>query len=255
MPSSQRSPYFEHVVPVAHGVLEAERRDVAGLLELADLPLVLDQPHLGDDPGEVVVEGRRRRRPACRPPRTRRGALGSCRCRPEPTGARRCGARAGRARTRSRSATADGRPTARRTPGRGRTRRCPATTAAVRRGRRRRPRPRARRRWSGCRRSRCAPCRSSQACSWNAAPRRPTAPPTVIPRSLAAPRKTTWSSRRSPSMRQSARSKSTNVAPVRSSETPDQNRPGSWSSRRRWLARMPVAICRVGPSSRAGIRR
>ena len=80
-------------------------------------------------------------------------------------------------------------------------------------------------------------------------PRRPTAPPTVIPRSLAGPRKTTWSSRRSPSMRQSARSKSTSVAPVRSSPTPDQNRPGSRSSRRRWPARMPVAICRVGPSS------
>ena len=34
------------------------------VLELADLPLVLDQPHLGEHPGEVVRRGRRRRRPA-----------------------------------------------------------------------------------------------------------------------------------------------------------------------------------------------
>ena len=48
---------LEHLVPLAHRVLEAERGDVAGLLELADLPVVLDQPQLGDDAAEFVVEG------------------------------------------------------------------------------------------------------------------------------------------------------------------------------------------------------
>ena len=47
----------ERVAPVAHDVLEPERGDVAGLLQLTDLPVVLDQPGLGDDPGEVLVEG------------------------------------------------------------------------------------------------------------------------------------------------------------------------------------------------------
>ena len=55
VPSIQRSPYSSTSVPLAHGVLEAERGDVARLLELRDLPLVLDQAHLGDDAGEVVV--------------------------------------------------------------------------------------------------------------------------------------------------------------------------------------------------------
>ena len=48
---------LEDLLPLAHRVLEAERGDVAGLLELGDLPVVLDQPQLTDDALEVLVEG------------------------------------------------------------------------------------------------------------------------------------------------------------------------------------------------------
>jgi hypothetical protein len=48
---------LEDAVPLGDGVGEAERGDVAGGLELGDLPVVLDQPHLGDHPGEVGVAG------------------------------------------------------------------------------------------------------------------------------------------------------------------------------------------------------
>ncbi len=46
---------LEHPVPLAHAVLEPERGDVAGGLELGELPLVLDQAQLGEDAGELVV--------------------------------------------------------------------------------------------------------------------------------------------------------------------------------------------------------
>src|SRR5688572_21799685 len=45
----------QHVVPFTNRVLEAEDGDVAGLLELPDLPLVLDQPEFGDDACELVI--------------------------------------------------------------------------------------------------------------------------------------------------------------------------------------------------------
>ena len=48
---------LQHPVPLAHGVLEAEGGDVARLLQLADLPLVLDQPQLVGDAAEVLVGG------------------------------------------------------------------------------------------------------------------------------------------------------------------------------------------------------
>ncbi len=48
---------LEHAVPLGHRVGEPERGDVAGGLELVDLPGVLDQTHLGDDAGEVGVMG------------------------------------------------------------------------------------------------------------------------------------------------------------------------------------------------------
>ena len=55
VPSIQRSPNSQHPVPLADRVLEAEGGDVAGLLELPDLPLVLDQAQLVGDAGEVLV--------------------------------------------------------------------------------------------------------------------------------------------------------------------------------------------------------
>ena len=68
VPSIQRSPNSSTRSHSRDGVLEAEGGDVAGLLELADLPLVLDQPQLGGDAGEVArstsVERRRRLRGA-----------------------------------------------------------------------------------------------------------------------------------------------------------------------------------------------
>ena len=97
VPSIQRSPYCEHVVPLAHGVLEAQGGDVAGLLELADLPLVLDQAHLGDHPGEVVVAGLVGGHELVDGRRTRHGARGSCRRRRARRAGRRCAAPAGRA--------------------------------------------------------------------------------------------------------------------------------------------------------------
>ena len=47
----------QHVVPVGDRVLEAQRRGVAGGLQLPDLPGVLDQPQLGGHPGQVAVGG------------------------------------------------------------------------------------------------------------------------------------------------------------------------------------------------------
>ena len=125
----------------------------------ADLPVVLDQPHLGDDPGEVGVAalvGGDQPVDGVGDAAVHAGlaAAGQVGAR-----ARRCGAPRGRGSRRSPSATGGGRPTARRTAGRGRTRRCRARSAAGRRGRTRRPRSPAPRRWSGCRRSRCGRCR------------------------------------------------------------------------------------------------
>ena len=78
VPSIQRSPNSSTRSHSRDGVGEAEGGDVAGRLELGDLPLVLDQAHLGGDAGEVgvaalvggdqPVDGRRRRR----------GGRGSC---------------------------------------------------------------------------------------------------------------------------------------------------------------------------------
>ena len=48
---------LEDARPLAHAVLEPERGDVAGGLELGDLPRVLDQAELGEHPGEVGVAG------------------------------------------------------------------------------------------------------------------------------------------------------------------------------------------------------
>ena len=58
VPSIQRSPSSTARSISRRGVGEAEGGDVAGGLELADLPLVLDQAHLGDHAGEVGVEAR-----------------------------------------------------------------------------------------------------------------------------------------------------------------------------------------------------
>jgi hypothetical protein len=46
---------LEHLPPLPDAVLEAERGDVAGLLELGDLPVVLDEPELTDHPLQVRV--------------------------------------------------------------------------------------------------------------------------------------------------------------------------------------------------------
>ena len=46
---------LEHLLPLPDAVLEAEGGDVARLLQLGDLPVVLDQPELTDHPLEVLV--------------------------------------------------------------------------------------------------------------------------------------------------------------------------------------------------------
>ena len=131
---------LEHVVPLAHGVLEPERGDVAGRLELAELPLVLDQPGLGQHPGELpvppVVDGDQRVDPgvgASEDPGLRRAreAWGQV---VEVAG---LDAEGGGDLLQRGSAL---RPTARRTGGRGRTRRSRVNCAAWRRAPPRRPR-------------------------------------------------------------------------------------------------------------------
>ena len=93
VPSIQRSPNSSTRSHSRTRVLEAERGDVAGLLELGDLPVVLDQPQLGERRGRSrssrrVVAGDQRVDAADR----RRGARGSCRLpRRPPARARRCG--------------------------------------------------------------------------------------------------------------------------------------------------------------------
>ena len=89
VPSIQRSPYSSTRSHSRDGVLEAERGDVAGLLELADLPLVLDQPQLGGDPGESASRSSSAGRGV--DARRRRGGRGSCRA-ARAAGGRRCGA-------------------------------------------------------------------------------------------------------------------------------------------------------------------
>ena len=49
---------LEDLGPLAHRVLEAEDRRVDGVLQLVDLPRVLDQSHLGQEDGELVVRAR-----------------------------------------------------------------------------------------------------------------------------------------------------------------------------------------------------
>ena len=131
---------LQHVVPLADAVGEAECRDVAGLLELAELPGVLDQPQLGEHPREVVVA------PAVvgdgpvdvRVDAAQHTGLG--RPRRDARRAHRGAAPRARASRRSRAARGAGRPTARRSGGPGRTRRSAATSAGGRRARTRRPR-------------------------------------------------------------------------------------------------------------------
>ena len=159
VPSTQRSPNSRTRSHSATESREAERGDVAGRLELRDLPVVLHQAHLRGDPREVGVAALVGRRRARRRRRRRRGGPGSCRRATGRPRAGRCGAPRAPGSRRSPSATGGGRPTARRTAGHGRTRRWSARSAGGRRGRSRRPRRPAPRRWSGCRRSRCARCR------------------------------------------------------------------------------------------------
>ena len=170
VPSSQRSPCS---MTPSHSFTESSNPRVVmsqARLQLADLPVVLDQPHLGDHPREVVVErlvGGHQPVDGGRHAAVHPGLPGRGERRPR---ARRRAAPRGRATPTARRATAAGRPTARRTAGRGRTRRCRGRTAGARRARPHRRRSRGRRRWSGCRRSRCARCRrgSGSRCRWRA---------------------------------------------------------------------------------------
>ena len=126
VPSIQRSPYLS---TLSHSRTESSKPRVVmsqASWSSLDLPVVLDQPHLREHAGELVVAALVGGDERVDARRRRRAARASCRRRPARS--RQLvdvPARAARGSRRSRAATGGGRPTARRTAGRGRTRRSP----------------------------------------------------------------------------------------------------------------------------------